>query len=299
MRRVSTPVLLWIAVVAILGAGSVAAASAVTGVLRTDRPVHRERPSTGAGTRRGAIWIAGSGSNLPLTRALAEAYRREHPEARLVVHESIGSTGGIRAAADRAIDLGLVSRPLKEQERTLGLRVEQYARVSVVFAVHSSVPDRGISRAAILEIYRGRRTRWSDGSPIVPLLRERGDSGHVAVAQVLPAFADASDAAWRSGRWRVLYHDRAMQEALLGTEGAIGPFDLGAIVTQDLPLRALSIDGVPPATPGYPFQKELAFVYRADLRPEARAFVRFATSPAARDLITSLGYVPAAEAGGR
>jgi phosphate transport system substrate-binding protein len=127
---------------------------------------------------------------------------------------------------------------------------------------------------------------------VVPLLRERGDSGHVAVAHVLPAFAEVSDAAWRNARWRVLYHDRAMQEALLGTEGGVGPFDLGAIVSQRLPLRALAIDGIPAGDPRYPFEKELAFVHRPDARPEALAFVRFATSPRAAEIAAELGYRP-------
>ena len=48
-------------------------------------------------TRPDTLHLAGSGTNLPLTRRLAAAFRARHPGQRVVVHESIGSGGGVRA----------------------------------------------------------------------------------------------------------------------------------------------------------------------------------------------------------
>src|ERR1700704_6586574 len=61
--------------------------------------------------------FAGSGTNLPITRLLVEAFRQHHPENSIEVPASLGSTGGIRAVADGVIALGLISRPLKSQEQ--------------------------------------------------------------------------------------------------------------------------------------------------------------------------------------
>ena len=69
------------------------------------------------------LHLAGSGSNLVLTRALAAAFRVHQADARLVVHDSIGSTGAVRAVSDGAISIGLIARPLREEERALGLDV--------------------------------------------------------------------------------------------------------------------------------------------------------------------------------
>ncbi len=107
-RGLGAPVVLWIGVGIVLGAAGVAGASAVRSVLAGPAPSWAARRDAVpiVRPRSGAVAIAGSGSNLPVTRALVEAYRREHPSARLVVHESIGSTGGVRAVAEGAIDLG-------------------------------------------------------------------------------------------------------------------------------------------------------------------------------------------------
>ena len=53
-----------------------------------------------------------------------------------------------------------------------------------------------------LAIYGGERTTWSDGSPIVVLQRERGDSSHRVVADKVPGFAEANEAAWERGAFR-------------------------------------------------------------------------------------------------
>ena len=64
---------------------------------------------------------AGSGVNLGITRLLAEAYTAHNPETLIDVPGSIGTRGAIKATAEGAIALGLISRPLKEQEKAPGL----------------------------------------------------------------------------------------------------------------------------------------------------------------------------------
>lgn len=241
--------------------------------------------------------LAGSGSNLPLTRALAEAFRKGHPGAGVVVPESIGSTGGIRAVRDGAISAALISRPLNDEERRLGLIVVPYARVPVIVAANPSVPDACVTAGDLVSLYAGTRPRWSDGSRAVVLQRERGDSSFLAFSNAVPGLAAANDAAYRATRWRVLYDDRSMQEALMATEGAAGIFDLGAVVAQRLPIKVLCVDGVVPSVQTvqsgqYRFWKDLAIVTTGPLPASGEAFQRFVLSAEGRELITSLGYIP-------
>ncbi len=243
--------------------------------------------------------LAGSGSNLPMTRALSAAFPRDeirHP----VVHASIGSGGGIRALLDGVIDIALVSRPLREGEREQGLVVTPYARVPVVVAVHASVVDNALRGDDLVAIYEGSRRTWSDGSRIVVLQRERGDSSHMAVAEALTGFASANEIAYRETRWRVLYRDDAMREALADTRGAIGLFGQGSI-PEGVPVRALEIDGVRPtaqtvARGTYPFSKDLAFVTRGPPQGEAAAFIAFAMSAEGQRIIADAGGLPLAGA---
>lgn len=248
----------------------------------------------------GVVHLAGSGSNLPLTRALADAFHAGHPGLHVVVFDSIGSTGAVAATYDDVIDLGLVSRPLTDSEAALGLLAYPYARVPVVLAVNLGVPDESVTRADIVDIYAGRRRQWSDGSPIVVLQRERGDSSHQAVAEVLPAFAAANDDAYREGRWRIVDSDQAMQEALSITAGAVGLFDLGAIVLQRLPVKPLRVDEIAPSEASvqsgrYPFAKDLAFLSVEQPGGAAAEFLRFVEGELARRRMRASAYIPLPE----
>ncbi|MGB1015637.1 MAG: substrate-binding domain-containing protein, partial [Nannocystaceae bacterium] len=243
------------------------------------------------------LFIAGSGSNLPLTRALVDAFTQaSQASGRMIVFESIGSRGGVRAASEGVVDLGLISRPLKPSERKLGLKVVPYARVAVVVAANPSAPRDGFTKGGLIDIYQGVQTTWSDGSPIVVLQREPGDSSHAVFGEVLPGFAEANAQAYRTSRWRVVYHDRAMQEALFITDGALGLFDFGAVQTLHLPLRVLSIDDVTPSVQSvedgsYPYFKDLSFVYTGKFTADSlpQKFLEFVQSPAGQALIREGG----------
>lgn len=243
----------------------------------------------------GVLRVTGSGSNLPTARALASAFANEG-RPRPVVHPSIGSGGGIRALLDGVIDVALISRPLAAREREQGLVAIPYARTPVLVAVNGEVPDRGIASEALLDIFDGERRMWSDGSRIVVLQREQGDSSHRAVGLALPGFAEVNELAYREGRWRVLYHDAAMRDALSSTEGALGLHGSGDI-PEDRRFRPLVVDGVAPtlrnvASGAYPFTKELAFVTRGAPKGVSAELIDFAHSPAGREIILELGVLP-------
>jgi phosphate transport system substrate-binding protein len=296
--------LLWALVALAIATLTAAAAVILLRAARGPRPAFLDAPgrmaAPPAAAPRGpteALVLAGSGSSLPLTRALAEAFRKRSPGAKIVVPESIGSTGGIRAVRDGAVDVGLISRALSEEEARLGLTVTPYARVAVVVAAHPSVPDGCTASGDLVGLYAGTRAHWSDGSRVVVLQRERGDSSFLAFSQVVSGLAAQNDAGYHENRWRVLYDDRAMQEALMATEGAVGIFDLGAIVAQRLPIKVLCVDGVVPSPESvlagrYRFSKDLAFVTAGPLVGVRAELLRFALEADGRALIAAMGYVP-------
>jgi phosphate transport system substrate-binding protein len=107
----------------------------------------------------GPLIFAGSGTNLAITRLQAEAHKRVRPEITIEVPKSIGSGAGIQAAADGAIAVGLISRPVKEDEKRLGLTVLPYARTVLVIGVHPTVPDDNITFDDLINIYKRVKTR--------------------------------------------------------------------------------------------------------------------------------------------
>jgi phosphate transport system substrate-binding protein len=60
------------------------------------------------------IRVGGTSMALALSRDLGAAFARETNGAPVEVLPSMGSTGGMQALADRAIDIGLSGRPLKQ-----------------------------------------------------------------------------------------------------------------------------------------------------------------------------------------
>lgn len=245
------------------------------------------------------LHIAGSGACLPLGRALASSF--DAGETRVVVHDSIGSTGGVRAVHDGVIEIGLVSRPLHEHERSLGLRVVPFARVPVVFIAHPDVPATGLGRDQIVAAYRGALDRWPAPQhadtelPVNVLLRERGDSGQLAVARALPGFGEAVHDSLARGRFRVLYHDEDLVRAVARIPGALGISDL--VQARRAAVRVLEVDGVVPSPDAvrdgtYPFHRDLALVLAPEPSALAARFAAHVRSPAARETIRAAGALP-------
>jgi phosphate transport system substrate-binding protein len=242
--------------------------------------------------------FAGSGTNLAITRLLVEAFRQHHPEYLIEVPASLGSAGGIRAAAEGAIALGLISRPLKSPEQALGLTSVPYARTAVVIGTHATVGDDGITFADLLDIYKGTKTRWRDGREIIVLTREPGDSSIEVLERTIPGFKEVFADSHKAKRWMTFFKDQEMNQALASKPSAIGLSDVGAIAAERLPIKALKVNGVLP-TPDdvrsgrYPFVKTLSFVFvPGKLAPGAQAFLDFVRTPEAAQLLAAHGYLP-------
>jgi phosphate transport system substrate-binding protein len=241
--------------------------------------------------------FAGSGTNLPLIRLLAAEFMERYPEVEIEVSPSIGSTGGIRAAADGAIVLGLISRPLREKEQRLGLRVSAYARTPVLIAVHPSVAEDEITHAELLDIYRGTRTRWQDGGEIIVLTREPGDSSIEVLVEGVPGFREVYAESQEAGAWTTLLKDLMMNQTLARTPQAIGLSDLGAVTIEKHAIKPLRVNGVAPTLDNvengsYPLFKTLAFIYREEALPAAaRHFIDFVGSEQGGEIMWANGYV--------
>lgn len=242
--------------------------------------------------------VAGSGTNTLLTKVLVEAFTDRHPDIRIRVGSSIGSTGGIKAVHAGKIALALTSRPLRTEEQSWNLKSLSYARTAVVFGVNSSVPDGAVSTQDVLDIFAGRRDKWSNGDTIVVVMREEGDSGAELLMNAIPDIRSLFEKAWRAGTWRIEYRDAECNRTLERLKGAIGWSDLGSIRLGGHSIKPLKFDGRLPsaesvASGRYPLYKDLSFVYSEERMPASlRAFVEFVRSGEGEALIRKSGYVP-------
>lgn len=244
----------------------------------------------------GVLRLLGTGAMTPLAHRLAELWSRTPEGAawRVEVEPSVGSGGGIRAARDGVVDLGMISRSLSERERTFGLREAVVARGAVVLATQRTSSLQGMSRSEVERLYGGESPpeapRWT------LLLRDREESANDALERWIPALAPLRELAYQQRRARVLYHDEAMREALASTPGAVGVVDLGAVLGVQGALKGLAIDGVEPSLEAvregrWKATRTLSFVYRPERAARVAGFLRFASSPGARETLRESGCV--------
>jgi phosphate transport system substrate-binding protein len=273
------------------------AAGALPGCQGDPPPPPPSGPPTPLEADVGVARVVGTGAMTPLAARLAEAWARRGGMPRVEVDPSVGSGGGVRAAFDGAVDIGLISRSLSASERGLGVEVVNVARGAVVIAAHPGVSVEGLSHAELVAMYAGQQAHFQGGAPAVLLLRDRDESANVAIELLLPELKRLREEAYVARRFRVLYHDDAMREALASTPGAIGVFDQGAIVAGATPLKVLSLGGVTPtldavADGTWRATRDLAFVLRPDRRPRLEAFLAFVASPEGRAITRASGFLP-------
>ena len=101
--------------------------------------------------------IAGSGSNIPLMQILLDEYGKKSG-VHINIPVSIGTAGAVKALQENQLDIGLISRELKDSEKQTGLKQISYAKIAIVFGVHRQVPDNNINSDDLVAIYEGKKT---------------------------------------------------------------------------------------------------------------------------------------------
>jgi phosphate transport system substrate-binding protein len=258
-----------------------------------EAPVQRALPRVPSAVA--GLSIAGSGSNIPLTQKLRDAFAPQEGSAPRIP-PSIGSAGAIKALQAGKLDLGLLSRPLKPAELEAGLRQRAYARLALVLAVHPSVPDSGISAADLTAIYGGGKSSWKNGAIIIVLSREQGDSSISVLEAAVPGFRQVFEDSLAKKRWEVFYTDSEENEAISQTPNSLGLSDSSALLEWGTRIKPLSYEGLAPSVENlgkgaYPLHKDLYFAYAEPLSGEARAFLDFVGSARGRALIDSNGAI--------
>lgn len=246
------------------------------------------------------IRIGGTGTGLGTMTLLASAFQKKHPEIKIRIMPSIGSSGAIKATAQGALDIGLNGRPLKEEEARLGLVVTEYAKSPFVFAVRKDVPVRDISINELVKIYRGEMTAWPNGEWVRVVLRPASDADTLIARGISPEMNAAMDIALSREGMLIAATNQDSNEMINKTSGSIGFATLTQIMTEKHPVKALSINGVKPvrnnsANKDYPFMKTLSLLTTPGPHPEVQRFIDFVRSPEGTAILQKTGNIPMAD----
>lgn len=110
--------------------------------------------------KSGKITLAGSTSVAPVMHVLADAYKEINPNVTIEIQES-GSSAGIQSAIEGAVEIGMSSRELKEEEAA-ELDSLQIALDGIAVIVNKDNEVTGLTSEQIKQIYTSEITDWSE-----------------------------------------------------------------------------------------------------------------------------------------
>ena len=247
-----------------------------------------------AGTLSGNVATGGSTSMKNVIAALTEGFAEVEPGV-TVSYDPTGSGAGITGATDKTLDIGLSSRALKDDEKNdVDGTIVALDGIAIIVNKGSKVADLTVDQ--LKQMFTGEITDWSevggDAGEIVLIGREAGSGtrdGFESIVDVKDSCKYAQE----------LTATGAVISAVEANPLAIGYASLSAVGDT---VAMVTVEGVECSEDTvkdgtYKIQRPFVFVTNKSvtLSEQAQAFVDFATSKDAADLIRTAGAVPVNE----
>jgi phosphate transport system substrate-binding protein len=244
------------------------------------------------GTLSGTVSTNGSTSMERVVGGLAEAFMSENPDV-TITYDATGSGTGIECASNGTCDIGLASRDLSDSETGLTAIPVALDGIAVIVSPGAGVDNLRLDD--VRAIFTGEVTNWSEiGGADLPISRIGRESGS-GTRDGFESVTGTKDACVLD---QELTSTGAVITAVSSSSNAIGYVSLSAVETNEN-VQVVTIDGIACTEQtvidgSYPIQRPFVLVIRedAELSEAARAFVDFATSDSAADLIRDAGAIP-------
>lgn len=249
--------------------------------------------AAGQAALSGKVATNGSTSMEKVIGALAEAFMMENGGVD-VTYDPTGSGAGITAATEGTADIGLSSRGLKDSET--GLTAITVALDGIAIIVNNNNPIADLTVEQIKGLANGEVTNWKEvggkDAPVVMIGREAGSGTRDGFESII----DVKDSCKYA---QELTATGAIIAAVAANENAIGYASLSAV---DDTVKAITVEGVEASETtvqdgSYKVQRPFNFVVKEGSEQSAavKAFIEFAESKEAADIIIAAGAVPLAK----
>ena len=282
--------------------GAVAAAAALTACGGSASSAAASSTSAAAGSTAsstaaalsGNVATGGSTSMKNVIAALTEGFAEVEPGV-TVSYDPTGSGAGITGATDKTLDIGLSSRALKDDEKA-DVDGTTIALDGIAIIVNNASKVEDLTVDQLKQMFTGGITNWSevggDDGEIVLIGREAGSGtrdGFESIVDVKDSCKYAQE----------LTATGAVISAVEANPLAIGYASLSAVGDT---VKMVTVGGVECSEEtvkdgSYEVQRPFVFVTNKSvtLSEQAQAFIDFATSADAADLIRTAGAVPVNE----
>lgn len=203
---------------------------------------------------KGRIQIDGSSTVYPITEAVAEEFRNEHPDIRITVGVS-GTGGGFKKFARGEVDIANASRPIKESEvKAIHAAGLNFIEIPVAYdglAVVVSPANDFVDHLTIAELKKmwepaaqGKITSWRQirsSFPDVPLRLYGAGTSSGTYDYFTEAVTGKSKAS--RGDYTASEDDNVLVQGVSSDKGSLGYFGLAYYEENKNKLRIVPIDG--------------------------------------------------------
>jgi phosphate transport system substrate-binding protein len=203
---------------------------------------------------KGRIQIDGSSTVYPITEAVAEEFRNEHPDIRITVGVS-GTGGGFKKFARGEVDIANASRPIKESEvKAIHAAGLNFIEIPVAYdglAVVVSPANDFVDYLTIAELKKmwepaaqGKITSWQQirpSFPDVPLRLYGAGTSSGTYDYFTEAVTGKSKAS--RGDYTASEDDNVLVQGVSSDKGSLGYFGLAYYEENKNKLKIVPIDG--------------------------------------------------------
>jgi len=236
------------------------------------------------------VVVSGSTSVQPYVEVLAEEFALLYPEEEVDVQGG-GSSAGIMAVESDIADIGMSSRPLKEDEQHLW--VIEIAKDGLALIVHPRNTVYDLTLEQVRRIYTGEIQNWSElggaSEKIHIIAREEGSGTRGAFEELVMGERRITP------RAIVQSSNGAVRQLVSGDPNAIGFISLGLV---DQTVKAVYLDGIAPTAENvrndsYSLYRPFLFIAKEKPTEIAAQFIDFILSPEGKEHMRREGLVPA------
>jgi phosphate transport system substrate-binding protein len=255
-------------------------------------PAAKPTPDPLAGT----YTTKGGGGALDAVKALTSGFTAAHPTVTWQGFDDVGSDAGVSLTVSSTVDLGFISRALRDAEKgtveTVSIGVS-----GTGVGVNATNTVKALTKDQVKKIFAGEITNWKDvggaDTKIRVLLREPESSTRTAFETY---FFGSAKPVYAKDAIEVFQIDETLK-ALGSFKDSIGMMTMNAKAFSAAgEVRMLTIDNIAATKDTlvnltYPIRRPLFFVYHpepAKVKPTIKAFIDFVKGPEGQKILAGL-----------
>ncbi|WP_347488584.1 phosphate ABC transporter substrate-binding protein [Desulfoscipio sp. XC116] len=263
-----------------------------------------------------SIKLGGSSTLAPVVAQCADSFTEEYktwnkvdpqlPEEPIVIFVSTGGSGfGVKAALDDTVDIGMVSREIKdeEKEKMPEGKIFKLGSDALTMAVHPRnevmqvKPD--LTTDEIKSIFAGEIKTWKEldvkllGNSIVLAIRDLGGGASQVFDEFIMKGTPVAKEAIQ------LPSMGALAGKVMENQNAIGYVSFGLVKQNEGQLGVLKVDGVTPtletiSSGEYKIARPLLLITKDAPNTKEQLFIDYLLSDEGLKVVEEMGFVPAA-----